>query len=220
MSFGNFLQVALRWRIEKEVIDGKGRKLILNHNHWWFWEFKVHLIFLKIHFENENFYFGNWNIISDIKIMLKIKISFNIWSAHWRNWDFHFGNHFEEVPFGDVNLDCRSQKSHFENFSWKLKFDLKVQKSYFGNHNLVLGNQKFHFDSQKVISKFSFSPLDVRRKNPIFCFGNQNLILLLQKSWILTFTFQAYSKRFIWNHRSIMTLISRHQFFLHQLADS
>ena len=28
------------------------------------------------------------------------------------------------------------------------------------NHNLVLGNQKFHFDSQKVISKFSFLPLD------------------------------------------------------------
>ena len=67
----------------------------------------------------------------------------------------------------------------FENFSWKLKFDFKVQKSYFGNHNLVLGNQKFHFDSQKVISKFSFSPLDMRRKNPIFCFGNQDLILLL-----------------------------------------
>ena len=52
---------------------------------------------------------------------------------------------------GDGNLDFRSQKSHFENFSWKLKFDLKVQKSYFGNHNLVLGYQKFHFDSQKVI---------------------------------------------------------------------
>ena len=150
----------------------------------------------KIHFENENVYFGNWNIISDIKIMLKIKISFNVWSAHWRNWDFYFGNHFEKVPFGDVNLNCRSQKSHFENFSWKLKFDLKVQKSYFGNHNLVLGNQKFHFDSQKVISKFSFSPLDARRKNPI-----------------VTFTIQAYSKRFIWNRRSIMTLISRHQFF-------
>ena len=87
LTFGTFLQVALRWRIEKEVIDGKGGKLNLNHNHWWYWEFKVHLIFLKIHFENENFYFGNWNIISDIKIMLKIKISFNVWSAHWRNWD-------------------------------------------------------------------------------------------------------------------------------------
>ena len=37
--------------------------------------------FLKIHFENENFYFGNWNIISEI--MLRIKISFNVWSAHW-----------------------------------------------------------------------------------------------------------------------------------------
>lgn len=114
--------------------------------------------FLKIHFENENFYFGNWNIISEI--LLKIKISFNIWSAHLRNWDFHFGNHFEKVYFGDGNLDFSSQKSHFENFSWKLQFDLKVQNAYFGNHNLVLGNQKFHFDSQKVISKFSFLPLD------------------------------------------------------------
>ena len=36
LTFGTFLQVALRWRIEKEVIDGKGR------------EGK------KIHFENEN----------------------------------------------------------------------------------------------------------------------------------------------------------------------
>ena len=81
LTFGTFLQVALRWRIEKEVIDGKGGKLNLNHNHWWYWEFKVHLIFLKIHFENENFYFGNWNIISEI--MSRIKISFNIWSANW-----------------------------------------------------------------------------------------------------------------------------------------
>ena len=114
LTFGTFLQVALRWRIEKEVIDGKGKKLNLYHNYWWFWEFKVHLIFLKIHFENENFYFGNWNIISD---MLKIKISFNIWTTHRRNWDFFFGNHFDKVPFGDVNLDCRSQKSPFENIS-------------------------------------------------------------------------------------------------------
>ena len=91
--------------------------------------------FLKIHFENENFYFGNWNIVSEI--MLKIKISFNVWSAHLRNWDFHFGNHFEKVRFGDGNLDFSSQNSHFENFSWKLKFDLKVQNAYFGNHSLV-----------------------------------------------------------------------------------
>ena len=91
--------------------------------------------FLKILFENENFYFGNWNIISEI--MLKIKISFNVWSAHLRNWDFHFGNHFEKVRFGDGNLDFSSQNSHFENFSWKLKFDLKVQNAYFGNHSLV-----------------------------------------------------------------------------------
>ena len=33
LTFGTFLQVALRWRIEKEVIDGKGKKLNLNHNH-------------------------------------------------------------------------------------------------------------------------------------------------------------------------------------------
>ena len=114
--------------------------------------------FLKIHFENENFYFGNWNIISEI--MLRIKISFNVWSAHWEIETSILDIILRKPLFGDVNLDCSSQKSHFENFSWKLKFDLKVQKSYFGNHNLVLGNQKFHFDSQKVISKLSFSPLD------------------------------------------------------------
>ena len=175
LSFGTFLQVALRWRIEKEVIDGKGIKLNLNHNHWWFWEFKVHLIFLKIHFENENFYFRNWNIISDIKIMLKIKISFNVWSAHWRNWDFYFGNHFEKVPVGDGNLDFRSQNSHFENFSWKLKFDLKVQKSYnileitvlswvIKNFILIVKKcfQSFHFHLSTWEERIQFFVLEIR----------------------------------------------------------
>ena len=70
--------------------------------------------FLKIHFENENFYFANWNIISEIKIMLKIKFSFNFWSAHLRNWDFHFENHFEKVPFGTLGArDFSSAVSGF-----------------------------------------------------------------------------------------------------------
>ena len=111
-------------------------------NSFWKWKFLFWKLkhYFRDHVENQNF--------------------FQRLECPLRNWDFHFGYHFEKAPFGDVNLDCRSQKSHFENFSWKLKFDLKVQKSYFGNHNLVLGNQKFHFDSQKVISKFSFLPLD------------------------------------------------------------
>ena len=79
-----------------------------------FWKWKFLFWKLKHYFRYQN-YVENQNFFQCLECPLK---------------KLRLGNHFEKVPVGDGNLDFRSQNSHFENFSWKLKFDLKVQKSY------------------------------------------------------------------------------------------
>ena len=87
----------------------------------------------------------------------------------------YFGNHFEKVPVGDGNLDFRSQNSHFENFSGKLKFDLKVQKSYnileitvlswvIKNFILIVKKcfQSFHFHLSTWEERIQFFVLEIR----------------------------------------------------------
>ena len=126
-------------------------------NSFWKWKFLFWKLkhYFRDHVENQNF--------------------FQHLECQLRNWDFHFGYHFEKAPFGDVNLDCRSQKSHFENFSWKLKFDLKVQKSYnileitvlfwvIKNFILIVKKcfQSFHFHLSTWEERIQFFVLEIR----------------------------------------------------------
>ena len=75
-----------------------------------------------------------------LKILGENKIFFNLWSAHLRNRDFLFGNHFEKVPFLEISVLILGVNSLIlKNFSGKLTFDLKVQSLILENYvNLVI----------------------------------------------------------------------------------
>ena len=123
-----------------------------------FWKWKFLFWKLKHYFRYQN-YVENQNFFQCLECPLK-KLRLLFWKSFWESpcWRWQSWSN-----------------SHFENFSWKLKFDLKVQKSYnileitvlswvIKNFILIVKKcfQSFHFHLSTWEERIQFFVLEIR----------------------------------------------------------